>query len=43
VVTGKLDVREAATQLPDEAPPVIAGDDTDLRTDPGSDDGEMAA
>jgi type I restriction enzyme, S subunit len=30
VVTGKLDVREAAERLPDGAPPDIAEDDTDL-------------
>ncbi len=30
VVTGKLDVREAAARLPDEAPPDTVGDDTDL-------------
>jgi type I restriction enzyme, S subunit len=30
VVTGKLDVREAAGRLPEEAPPNIAEDDTDL-------------
>ena len=30
VVTGKLDVREAAARLPDEAPPDTAEDDTDL-------------
>lgn len=30
VVTGKLDVREAAAQLPDEAPMDIAEDDADL-------------
>jgi type I restriction enzyme S subunit len=29
VVTGKLDVREAATQLPEEAAPDTAEDDTD--------------
>ena len=30
VVTGKLDVREAAARLPDEAPPDIVEDDADL-------------
>jgi type I restriction enzyme S subunit len=30
VVTGKLDVREAAARLPDEAPPDLAADDADL-------------
>jgi type I restriction enzyme S subunit len=30
VVTGKLDVREAAARLPEEAAPDIAEDDTDL-------------
>ncbi len=34
VVTGKLDVREAAARLPDEAPPDTAGDDTDPSIDP---------
>jgi len=33
VVTGKLDVREAALHLPDEAPPDTAEDDPDLNTD----------
>ena len=37
VVTGKLDVREAAAQLPDEAPPDTTEDDTDL-----SDETEVA-
>jgi type I restriction enzyme S subunit len=43
VVTGKLDVREAAGRLPDEAPPDIADDDPDLdeETEPG--DEEAAA
>jgi type I restriction enzyme S subunit len=43
VVTGKLDVREAAARLPDEAPPDIADDDPDLdeETEPG--DEEAAA
>ena len=30
VVTGKLDVREAAARLPDEAPPDTIEDDADL-------------
>ena len=30
VVTGKLDVREAAARLPEEAAPDTAEDDTDL-------------
>jgi type I restriction enzyme S subunit len=30
VVTGKLDVREAAARLPDEAPPDTVENDTDL-------------
>jgi type I restriction enzyme S subunit len=34
VVTGKLDVRVAAAQLPEEAAPDTAEDDTDLSTDP---------
>jgi type I restriction enzyme S subunit len=34
VVTGKLDVREAAARLPEEAPPDIAGDDSDQCIDP---------
>ncbi len=33
VVTGKLDVREAALLLPDEAPPATAEDDADLNSD----------
>ena len=37
VVTGKLDVREAAARLRDEAPPDIAEEDTDL-----SDEAEAA-
>ena len=34
VVTGKLDVREAAAQLPEEAAPDTAEDDTDVSIDP---------
>lgn len=34
VVTGKLDVREAAARLPDEAAPDTAEDDTDQSLDP---------
>ncbi len=33
VVTGKLDVREAALHLPDEAPPETVEDDADLNTE----------
>ena len=40
VVTGKLDVRDAAARLPDEAPTITAGDDTDLSIDPESADEE---
>ena len=40
VVTGKLDVREAAAQLPEEATPDIAEEDTDPLTDPESADEE---
>ena len=40
VVTGKLDVREAASRLPDEAAPDRVEDDTDLRLDPESADEE---
>jgi len=38
VVTGKLDVREAASRLPDEAPPDAAEDDADLNTDADASD-----
>jgi len=38
VVTGKLDVREAALRLPDEAPPDAAEDDADLNTDADASD-----
>jgi type I restriction enzyme, S subunit len=43
VVTGKLDVRDAATRLPDEPPPDIAVDDTDLSDDTESVDEEATA
>ena len=42
VVTGKLDVREAAARLPDEAPPDTVADDADLNTDPDAADEEAA-
>lgn len=42
VVTGKLDVREAVAQLPEEAAPDIAGDDTDLSVDPEASEEEAA-
>ncbi len=42
VVTGKLDVREAAFQLPDEAPPETVEDDADLNTDADASDEEAA-
>jgi len=42
VVTGKLDVRAAAAQLPSEAPPDIAEDDTDPSIDPDAADEEAA-
>ena len=42
VVTGKLDVREAATRLPDEAVPQTADDESDLSIDPET-AGEEAA
>ena len=42
VVTGKLDVRAAAAQLPDEAPPDTAEDDADLSIDPEAADEEAA-
>jgi type I restriction enzyme, S subunit len=41
VVTGKLDVREAAARLPDEAPPEIAEVAADLSVDPEADDEEL--
>jgi type I restriction enzyme, S subunit len=40
VVTGKLDVREAAARLPDEAAPDITEDETDLSLDPEAADEE---
>ena len=43
VVTGKLDVREAAARLPDEAAPDIAEDDTDPSIDPEAADEELVA
>jgi type I restriction enzyme, S subunit len=43
VVTGKLDVREAAAQVPDEAPPDAAGDAADLSADPEAADEEAVA
>ena len=42
VVTGKLDVREAAARLPDEAPPDTAEDDTDLSDETEPADEEAA-
>jgi type I restriction enzyme S subunit len=42
VVTGKLDVREAAARLPEEAAPDPVEDDTDLSLDPESADEEAA-
>ncbi len=42
VVTGKLDVREAAARLPENAPPDIAEDDTDLSDETEAADGEAA-
>ncbi len=38
VVTGKLDVREVALRLPDEAPPDATEDDADLHTDADASD-----
>ena len=43
VVTGKLDVREAAARLPDEAAPDTADDDIGLSLDPEAADEEAAA
>jgi type I restriction enzyme S subunit len=40
VVTGKLDVREAATQLPEESAPNTVEEDTDLSIDPETADEE---
>jgi len=42
VVTGKLDVREAALRLPDEAPPDTVEADADLNTDADAADEEAA-
>jgi type I restriction enzyme S subunit len=42
VVTGKLDVREEAAGLPDEAPPDTVEDDADLSLDPEAADEEAA-
>jgi len=42
VVTGKVDVREAAARLPDEAPPYTAEDDADLSMGPEGADEEAA-
>jgi len=42
VVTGKLDVREAAARLPDEAAPDTVEDDTEISIDPESADEEAA-
>lgn len=42
VVTGKLDVREAATRLPDEAPADSSEDDSDLSDEPEAADEEAA-
>jgi type I restriction enzyme S subunit len=43
VVTGKLDVREAAARLPDETVPYAVEDDTDLSIDPEAADEEPVA
>jgi type I restriction enzyme S subunit len=43
IVTGKLDVREAAARLPDEAPLDAVEDDTDPSLDPEAAEGETAA
>jgi type I restriction enzyme, S subunit len=43
VVTGKLDVREVARRLPDEAPPEAAEDDTDLSDETESADQDAVA
>ena len=42
VVTGKLDVREAAARLTDEAPPDTAEDDADLSDETEPADEETA-
>ena len=41
-MTGKLDVREAAARLPDEAPPDTVEDDTDLGDETEAADEEAA-
>lgn len=43
VVTGKLDVREAAARLPDEAAPDIVNDESDMSDEVESADEEVAA
>lgn len=43
VVTGKLDVREAAAQLPDDAPPDIVEDDAELGGETETADEEAVA
>jgi type I restriction enzyme, S subunit len=43
VVTGKLDVREMAAQLPEEAGPKLVEDETDLSIDPEAADEEAVA
>ncbi len=43
VVTGKLDVREAAARLPDDVPPDTVEDDTDMSDDPDAPDNEADA
>ena len=43
VVTGKLDVREAAARLPDEAPPQSTDDETELSDAPETSDEEAVA
>jgi type I restriction enzyme S subunit len=43
VVTGKLDVRQAAARLSEEAAPETAEDDTDWSDDPEPADEEAAA
>ena len=42
VVTGKLDVREAALHLPEESPPETVEDDADLNTDADASNEEAA-
>ncbi len=43
VVTGKLDVREAAARLPDEAAPEVSDDDSDLGAEADSADEQSTA